>query len=163
MFPPNCISELVCKAEQLKEAVKLEDKEETLDNGCSCFKPVKKEDDIPNDPGKVVFKHVKKEDDTPNDPGKVVFREDSGENFLYCPRAIDLQNHEKDLRHFQWHWRKGEPVIVSNVLESSTSGISWEPLVMWHAFHQISDTNHNSVSDVKAIDCLNWCQVCKIS
>jgi len=145
MFPPNCISELVCKAEQLKETSELDDKEETLDNGCSCLKPVKKKDDIPND------------------PGKVAFREDSGENFLYCPRAKDLQNHEKDLRHFQWHWRKGEPVIVSNVLESSTSGISWEPLVMWHAFHQISDTNHNSVSDVKAIDCLTWCQVCIIS
>ncbi|KEH17360.1 transcription factor jumonji (jmjC) domain protein [Medicago truncatula] len=129
MFPPNCISEVVCKAEQLKQTVELEDKEETLDNGCSCFKPVKKEDDIPND------------------REKVAFREDSPENFLYCPRAIDLQNHEKDLRHFQWHWRKGEPVIVSNVIESSTSSISWEPLVMWHAFHQLNDTNHNSVSD----------------
>ncbi|XP_039690605.1 lysine-specific demethylase JMJ25 [Medicago truncatula] len=140
MLPPNCISELVCKAKQLKEAVNLEDIEESLDNVCSCLKPVKKEDNILNN------------------TGKAAFCEDSSENFLYCPKAIDLHNHEKDLRHFQWHWRKGEPVIVNNVLESSTSGLSWEPILAWRAFHQISDTNDNSLSNVKAIDCLNWCQ-----
>ncbi|CAJ2648222.1 unnamed protein product [Trifolium pratense] len=141
MLPPNCVSELVCKANQLKETIKLKYAEETLDNSCSCLKVVRNN-----------------ADDIPDNTRKAAFREHSDDNFLYCPRAIDLHSHEKDLRHFQCHWRKREPVIVSNVLESCTSGLSWDPLVMWRAFHQISDTDHKSFSDVKAIDCLDWCQ-----
>jgi lysine-specific demethylase 3 len=146
MLPPNCVSELVCKATQLKETIELKDAKETLDNSCSCLKSV-----------------TNNADDIPDNTRKAAFREHSDDNFLYCPKAVDLHNHEKDLRHFQWHWRKGEPVIVSNVLESCTSGLSWEPHVMWRAFHQISDTDHNSFFNVKAIDCLDWCEVCSIS
>ncbi|XP_027189817.1 lysine-specific demethylase JMJ26-like isoform X3 [Cicer arietinum] len=137
ILPPNCISELVCKARELAETIKLQDAEATLDNGCSCLKP------------------VRNADDTPNNTRKAAFRDHSSDNFLYCPRAVDL--HHEDLRHFQWHWSKGEPVIVSNVLEC-TSGLSWEPLVMWRAFRQISNTKHNVLLDVKAIDCLDWCE-----
>ncbi|KAK1311648.1 hypothetical protein QJS10_CPA07g00709 [Acorus calamus] len=57
------------------------------------------------------------------------------------------------------HWVKGEPVIVSNVLEF-TSGLSWEPIVMWRALHE---KKHNmGFSDdlaVEAIDCLDMCEV----
>ncbi|KAK2458983.1 lysine-specific demethylase JMJ25 [Trifolium repens] len=35
---------------------------------------------------------------------------------------------------------------------------TWEPLVMWRAFRQISNTKHKSLLDVKAIDCLDWCE-----
>jgi lysine-specific demethylase 3 len=146
MLPPNCVSELVCKATQLKETIELKDAKETLDNSCSCLKSV-----------------TNNADDISDNIRKLAFREHSDDNFLYRPKAVDLHNHEKDLRHFQWHWRKGEPVIVSNVLESCTSGLSWESHVMWRAFHQISDTDHNSFFNVKAIDCLDWCEVCSIS
>ncbi|XP_045807703.1 lysine-specific demethylase JMJ25-like isoform X2 [Trifolium pratense] len=137
ILPPNCISELVCKAEELAKTFKLQDAEETLNNGCSCLKPVRNADDINNN------------------TRKAAFREDSVDNFLYCPRTLDV--HHEDLRHFQYHWSKGEPVIASNVLECSF-GLSWEPLVMWRAFRQITNSKHDVHLDVKAVNCLDWCQ-----
>ncbi|CAJ2630941.1 unnamed protein product [Trifolium pratense] len=134
---PNFISKLVCKAKELEETLNLQDAQEILDSRCSCLKPVKNADDIHNN------------------RRKAASREDSSDNFLYCPRAVDL--HKEDFKHFQWHWGKGEPVIVSNVLEC-TSGLSWEPLVMRRAFRQISNSKHKSLLDVKAIDCLGWCE-----
>ncbi|XP_024630937.1 lysine-specific demethylase JMJ25 [Medicago truncatula] len=138
ILPPNCISELVCKAKELEETVRLQDAEETFDSTCSCLKPVRNATDIHNN------------------TRKAASREDSSDNFLYSPRALNLLRHE-DLRHFQWHWSKGEPVIISNVLECTT-GLSWEPLVMWRAFRQIRNTQHKTLLDVEAIDCLDWCE-----
>ncbi|CAJ2661524.1 unnamed protein product [Trifolium pratense] len=92
---PNCISELVCKAKELEETLNFVDAEQTLDSRCSCLKPVRNADGIHNN------------------TRKASSHEDSSDNFLYCPRAVDL--HKEDFRHFQWHWSKGEPVIVSNV------------------------------------------------
>ena len=142
ILPQNCISELVCKAKEHEETIKLQDAEETSDSKCSCLKPVLNASDIHNS------------------TRKAASREDSSENFLYCPRAVNLRH--EDLRHFQWHWSKGEPVIVSNVFEC-TSGLSWEPLVMWRAFRQIRNTKQKTLLDVKTIDCLYWCEVCSIS
>nr|XP_043626912.1 lysine-specific demethylase JMJ25-like isoform X2 [Erigeron canadensis] len=87
---------------------------------------------------------------------KAASRENSNDNYLYCPRAVDIQS--GDLKHFQWHWSKGQPVIVSNVLET-TLGLSWEPMVMWRAFRQISNLNHEQLLDVSALNCLDWCEV----
>ncbi|KEH42474.1 putative transcription factor C2H2 family [Medicago truncatula] len=137
ILPQNCISELVCKAKEHEETIKLQDAEETSDSRCSCLKPVLNASDIHNS------------------TRKAASREDSSENFLYCPRAVNLCH--EDLRHFQWHWSKGEPIIVSNVLEC-TSGLSWEPFVMWRAFRQISNTKQKTLLDVKTIDCLGWCE-----
>jgi len=142
IFQPNYISELVCKAKELADSMNFQDAEETLDNSCSCLKPVWDRDDIPKN------------------SGEAALCEDSRGNFLYHPRAVDL--HHEDLGHFQWHWSKGEPVIVSNVLEC-TSGLSWEPLVMWRAFRQKRNTKHKPLLDVKALECLDWCEVCSIS
>ncbi|MCH80932.1 lysine-specific demethylase 3B, partial [Trifolium medium] len=138
ILEPNYISELVCKAKKLAETIKLQEAEEPLDNRCSCLKSVRNADDIHNN------------------TREAAFREDTSGNILYCPRAIDL--HHEGLRHFQWHWSKGEPVIVRNVLESS-SGLSWEPLVMWRAFRQRRKSKNDSLYDVKALDCLDWCEV----
>lgn len=87
---------------------------------------------------------------------KAASRQDSNDNFLYYPTAKDLQH--DDLRHFQWHWSRGEPVIVSDVLET-TLGLSWEPMVMWRAFRQKTKNKHEVLFDVTAINCLDWCQV----
>lgn len=63
------------------------------------------------------------------------------------------------LLHFRRHWTKGEPVIVKNVLEQ-TSGLSWEPMVMWRALSEHTDEEISSrLSDVKAMDCLAGCEV----
>ncbi|XP_028065303.1 uncharacterized protein LOC114268347 [Camellia sinensis] len=67
--------------------------------------------------------------------------------------AGDIQH--GNLKHFQQHWVKGEPVIVSDVLEH-TSGLSWEPMVMWRAFRQITHSQHSKHLDVVASDCLDW-------
>ncbi|KAL0008568.1 hypothetical protein SO802_010070 [Lithocarpus litseifolius] len=86
------------------------------------------------------------------------FREKSNDNFLFCPDAFDMANGETN--HFQIHWMRGEPVIVRNVLDK-TSGLSWEPMVMWRAFRETGGNVKfkDETRSVKAIDCLDWCEV----
>ncbi|KAL2495430.1 lysine-specific demethylase JMJ25 [Forsythia ovata] len=85
-------------------------------------------------------------------------RECSKDNYLYCPDSENILK-EEELLHFRWHWANGEPVIVRNVLEQ-TSGLSWEPMVMWRALCEHTDLRISSrMSDVKAIDCLAGCEV----
>ncbi|KAH6822285.1 hypothetical protein C2S53_010683 [Perilla frutescens var. hirtella] len=88
---------------------------------------------------------------------KAASREDSSDNTLYCASAVDIKH--DDLKHFQWHWSKGEPVIVSNVLETAL-GLSWEPMVMWRAFRRIKSVDYDTLLfDMTAISCLDWCEV----
>ncbi|XP_059285901.1 lysine-specific demethylase JMJ26 isoform X1 [Lycium ferocissimum] len=82
----------------------------------------------------------------------------SDDNCLYSTTAKDAMEDDA-LLHFRRHWAKGEPVIVRNVLER-TSGLSWEPMVMWRALCESTDSKIlTSMSEVKAIDCLAGCQV----
>ncbi|XP_040967400.1 lysine-specific demethylase JMJ25 isoform X1 [Gossypium hirsutum] len=83
-------------------------------------------------------------------------REKSHDNFVYCPNVMQLE--DNSIQHFQTHWMRGEPVIVRNVLEKS-SGLSWEPLVMWRAFIGAKMILKEEAKRVKAIDCLDWCEV----
>lgn len=85
-------------------------------------------------------------------------REGSRDNYLFCPNAVDISDDE--IEHFQRHWMRGEPVIVRNVLEK-TSGLSWEPMVMWRAFRETGANVKfkEETRSVKAIDCLDWCEV----
>ncbi|KAI3818984.1 hypothetical protein L1987_12806 [Smallanthus sonchifolius] len=87
---------------------------------------------------------------------KSASREGSNDNFLYCPNAIDLE--DNDFEHFQMHWRRGEPVVVRNV-EKKTCGLSWEPLVMMRAFRTAKIKLKEENRCVKAIDCLDLCEV----
>ncbi|CAN4083742.1 unnamed protein product [Withania somnifera] len=85
-------------------------------------------------------------------------RAGSDDNCLYSTTAKDAMEDDA-LLHFRRHWAKGEPVIVRNVLEH-TSGLSWEPMVMWRALCESTDSKIlTSMSEVKAIDCLADCQV----
>ena len=138
----NILSELVCKAKELVQAYKLQNVVKTADNFCSCLKLDRNTD--------VSYSNMR----------KAASWEDLTDNYLFYPKAVDLQY--KDLRHFQWHWEKGEPVIVSNVLEC-TSGLSWEPLVMWRALRHVTNTKHGQHLAEKTIDCLDWTEVCLIS
>ncbi|KAL6990738.1 hypothetical protein U1Q18_008862 [Sarracenia purpurea var. burkii] len=89
---------------------------------------------------------------------KASSREGSGDNHLYCPDSRDVLKVE-ELLHFQMHWSNGEPVIVRDVLEQTT-GLSWEPMVMWRALCENLDSNVSSkLAEVKAIDCLAGCEV----
>ena len=89
---------------------------------------------------------------------RAAYRESSGDNFLYCPNSRDVVR-EEELLQFQMHWANGQPVIVRDVLEQTT-GLSWEPMVMWRALCENLDSNDRSnMSEVKAIDCLAGCEV----
>ncbi|XP_072982257.1 lysine-specific demethylase JMJ26 isoform X1 [Typha latifolia] len=84
---------------------------------------------------------------------KAASRENSDDNYLYCPSSSGTQ---EELKHFQRHWVKGEPVIVRGVLKKM-SHLSWVPEHMWAA---ISDAREGSdLLHVKAIDCLACCEV----
>ncbi|VFQ58255.1 unnamed protein product [Cuscuta campestris] len=87
---------------------------------------------------------------------QAAFRDDSDDNLLYCPDAIGLPDDE--FMHFQWHWRRGEPVIVRNT-QAMGPGLSWEPMVMWRAFRNARKKLNEESFSVKAIDCLDWCEV----
>ncbi|AQK61168.1 Putative jumonji-like transcription factor family protein [Zea mays] len=81
-------------------------------------------------------------------------RENSCDNYIYCPTATDVQNGSLD--HFQEHWLKGEPVIVRDTL-ALTSGLSWEPMVMWRALREKKEKVERL--SVLALECLGWCEV----
>ncbi|KAJ0086923.1 hypothetical protein Patl1_07160 [Pistacia atlantica] len=53
---------------------------------------------------------------------------------------------------------RGEPVIVTNVLEK-TSGLSWDPMVMWSAFRGTKKILKEEACKVKAVDCFDWCEI----
>lgn len=95
-------------------------------------------------------------DATSNKLRKSASREGSDENYLFCPRAKDVQL--EDLKHFQRHWIQGEPVIVTSILETAL-GLSWEPQVMWRACRQTRHAKRDRHIEVNVINCLDWCQV----
>lgn len=138
MFSQNHVRKLVQKAEEIAETYNLMHVGGASVNTCPCF----------NSAGVI--------DSRSNKLRKAASREGSDHNYLYCPRAGDIQH--EDFKHFQCHWIRGEPVIVSNVLETG-SGLSWEPSVMWRACRQMKHTTHSEHLQVKAIDCLDWCEV----
>lgn len=69
-----------------------------------------------------------------------------------------MQMEADGMEHFQMHWMRGEPVIVRNVLEKS-SGLSWDPMVMWRAFIGAKKVLKEEAHKVKAIDCFDWVEV----
>lgn len=84
-------------------------------------------------------------------------RLDSNDNFLYCPTITDLR--EEKLSHFQQHWVKGHPVIVRNVLRS-TSGLTWDPVDMFCNYLEKASSRSQMEKDViGGTTCLDWCEV----
>ncbi|CAA0809092.1 Transcription factor jumonji (jmjC) domain-containing protein, partial [Striga hermonthica] len=87
---------------------------------------------------------------------KCAYRVSSKDNHLFCPLASDIKPWE--LEHFQRHWIMGEPVIVRDVLKL-TSGLSWDPMVMWRAVRKVVIKKGSSDLMVTALDCLDFCEV----
>ncbi|XWS10565.1 hypothetical protein CRYUN_Cryun38cG0006600 [Craigia yunnanensis] len=123
LLPANWVSTLKIKAERLVKFHQLEDALETLPRHCSCLKS-------DNEVG-VMNEAIQLS----------AYQEDCSDDYLYSPLAKDIQ--QGDLEHFRWHWIKGEPVVVRNVLEL-TSGLSWEPMVMWRAFRDVTNKKDSS-------------------
>ncbi|KAM0867137.1 hypothetical protein ACQ4PT_042187 [Festuca glaucescens] len=65
---------------------------------------------------------------------------------------------EMSTDHFQEHWLKGQPVIVRDVLES-TSRLSWDPMVMWRAVREKREKEEPERLSVTALECLSWSEV----
>ncbi|KAG2685234.1 hypothetical protein I3760_10G115200 [Carya illinoinensis] len=84
-------------------------------------------------------------------------REDSNDNFLYYPTLQEV--HGDNLEHFQKHWGKGHPVVVRDILQT-TSDLSWDPLVMFCTYLERSIAKYENNKDLlEARNCLNWCEV----
>lgn len=98
-----------------------------------------------------------KYDGTKDELRKAASRENTNDNYLYCPDSSHILT--GGLFHFQKHWINGEPVIVRNVLEQAT-GLSWEPMVMWRALSENPVAEKETkFLEVKAVDCLAGCEV----
>lgn len=136
MFPVD-ISEMVKKTEEVLTC-KAGDFPEIGSQGCSCINSIGDQDVVGGN------------------STKAASREDSDDNYLYCPAAVDIEH--EGLKHFQWHWSRAEPIIVRDVLETAT-GLSWEPMVMWRACRQLKHPKHSRHLEVRAINCLDWCEV----
>uniref|UniRef100_A0A2P2L8U6 Lysine-specific demethylase JMJ25 n=1 Tax=Rhizophora mucronata TaxID=61149 RepID=A0A2P2L8U6_RHIMU len=84
-------------------------------------------------------------------------REDNTDNYLYCPSSEDIK--AEGINNFRKHWVRGEPIIVKQVLDSSTIS-NWDPMVIWRGIQETSDEKMKDANRmVKAIDCLNWTEV----
>ncbi|KAG5521910.1 hypothetical protein RHGRI_034210 [Rhododendron griersonianum] len=135
---PESVSELRKKVEKLVKTQIFAKAPGVSEEHCSCLK-MNGEVDVGN--GKL---------------RKASSRKDAKDNYLYCPLTSDIQ--QGDLEHFQSHLVTGEPVIVRNVHEF-TNGLSWEPMVMWRAFRELTRTKgSNSDVTVTVADCLDWCE-----
>lgn len=96
IFQDNWVSEVLFKVEEINRKQDFEDVPENCEQECSC--------------SKFMGGNSSRENSR-----KVSSRENLLEdNYLYNPTAKDL--HHTDLKHFQSHWSKGEPVIISDVL-----------------------------------------------
>ncbi|GFQ02306.1 lysine-specific demethylase jmj25 [Phtheirospermum japonicum] len=83
-------------------------------------------------------------------------REGFSGNYLYCPTVKDIR--QESLEHFQSHWVKGHPVIVRNVLPSTT-GLCWDPVVMFCSYMESKSSESHDEDGLKARNCLDWCEV----
>jgi lysine-specific demethylase 3 len=90
---------------------------------------------------------------------KSACRKNSSDNHLYYPTARDVR--DGGLDHFQEHWLKGQPVIVRDVLALS-SGLRWEPMVMWRALRETRDKEEHERLSITAVESLMLREVCAI-
>lgn len=85
------------------------------------------------------------------------YRKDSDNNFLYCPSVQDTKSDGIDC--FRKHWVKGEPILVKQVCDVSSSS-SWDPMVIWREICEIIDERMKDASRlVKAVECSDWSEV----
>ncbi|XP_010529387.1 PREDICTED: uncharacterized protein LOC104806269 isoform X2 [Tarenaya hassleriana] len=83
-------------------------------------------------------------------------REDMSGNFLYYPIMTDFNNNS--LEHFQTHWSQGQPVIVQNVIKGAYD-LDWDPVAMFCAYLQNSNSNSQNDEADKTSDCSDWFEI----
>ncbi|ERN17369.1 hypothetical protein AMTRI_Chr02g215900 [Amborella trichopoda] len=136
IFQGNWLSELLVKADKMASIFRSSELSDNFDP-CSCSS------EIMNGVKELLR--------------KAADREESDDNYIYCPIARDIKN--GDLEHFRMHWTNGEPVIVRKCLDSKL-GLSWEPMVMHRAFRERTNSKIGiELLEVTAIDCMDWREV----
>lgn len=88
---------------------------------------------------------------------KCSHREASVDNYLYCPASEDLKTN--GIGNFRKHWKNGEPIIVKQVFDRSSS---WDPMVIRRGVRETADEKMKEAENsrlVTAIDCLTWSEV----
>ncbi|XP_055811985.1 lysine-specific demethylase JMJ26-like [Solanum dulcamara] len=127
LFSENWISELLRKAKEIAQKCNLHIDSE-LHHSCS-----KSKGESSTSGGKL---------------RKASARENSGDNYVFCPAAVDTQR--PNSRHFQLSLSKGEPVVVTDVHDKALR-LSWEPTIMWSACRQ-------TMKAADVLNCSNWCK-----
>ncbi|KAI3839125.1 hypothetical protein MKW92_034251 [Papaver armeniacum] len=142
VLPENWVSNLEGRAEKIAVEFNLFNDPVPLTQKCSCYNSV----------GSAKAGN--------NNFRKASSRDDCEDNSIYCPESKEIQDGE--LEHFQYHWMRGEPVIVRNVLELKPSNFSWEPEVMSRSLREKSTSRTMKGSghlEVTAVNCMDWCEV----
>lgn len=84
-------------------------------------------------------------------------REDSDDNFLYCPATQDIKSDGID--EFRKHWARGKPIIIKHVFDISSISL-WDPMVIWRGIRDtVDERSKDENRTVKAKDCLDWTEV----
>ncbi|CAL0312014.1 unnamed protein product [Lupinus luteus] len=86
---------------------------------------------------------------------EAAFREDSNDNCLFYPTVLDINGN--NFEHFQKHWGKGHPMVVRDVLQSS-SNLNWDPLIMFCNYLERSIARYENNKELLE-SCLDWCEV----
>jgi len=136
IFPSTLLREMEVKAEEI---VCSYDFPETSDKSSSCS---------------LCF-DTDLNTDRYNQLQKAAERGDASDNCLFCPTVLDISG--DNFEHFQKHWGKGQPIVVQDVLQS-TSNISWNPLFMFCTYLEQSITKYENNKELLE-SCLDWCEV----
>jgi hypothetical protein len=136
IFPSTLLREMEVKAEEI---VCSYDFPETSDKSSSCS---------------LCF-DTDLNTDRYNQLQKAAERGDSSDNCLFCPTVLDISG--DNFEHFQKHWGKGQPIVVQDVLQS-TSNLSWNPLFMFCTYLEQSITMYENNKELLE-SCLDWCEV----
>ncbi|XP_027191594.1 lysine-specific demethylase JMJ28-like isoform X2 [Cicer arietinum] len=136
IFPSTLLKEMEANAEEI---VCSYDFPETLDKSSSCSLC------FDTDLNTSRYKQLQ----------KAALRKDSSDNCLFCPTVLDISG--DNFEHFQKHWGKGHPIVVQDVLQS-TSNLSWNPLFMFCTYLEQSITKYENNKDLLE-SCLDWCEV----
>ncbi|KAL8166366.1 hypothetical protein V2J09_007865 [Rumex salicifolius] len=85
------------------------------------------------------------------------YREESHDNFLYCPTCEDIKT--EGVGEFRKHWIQGKPVIVKQVCDNLSIS-NWDPIILWREIQETSDERMKDANrTVRAVDCWDWSEV----
>lgn len=87
-------------------------------------------------------------------------RENHSDDFLYYPSSEDLRS--EGIKDFRMHWSRKKPVIIKEVCDDSAMTI-WDPMAIWKGIKETAEEKTKDSNRIlKAVDCTNWSEVCRL-